>query len=185
MDYSHDDAGLARQPIGYWSWAAHEATVTHIRAALAEHGLTQPPWWVINQLIGAAEDGRDRAELAAFLGGYLDTGTDGIEAAVDKLLDRELITQDDGARLRLTPEGRGGGGGAGGPRGGRGGGGAGRGGGGGGPPGGGGPAGAGGPRGGAGARAEIHEGIPDEEFVAALKVLQRMIRNVGGRAWHE
>ncbi|MGW7476447.1 MarR family transcriptional regulator, partial [Streptomyces cyaneofuscatus] len=35
------------------------------------------------------------------------------------------------------------------------------------------------------ARAEIHEGIPDEEFVAALKVLQRMIRNVGGRAWHE
>ncbi|NEE08899.1 MarR family transcriptional regulator, partial [Streptomyces sp. SID7499] len=39
MNYSHDDAGLARQPIGYWSWAAHEATVTHIRSALAEHGL--------------------------------------------------------------------------------------------------------------------------------------------------
>lgn len=105
MDYSHDDAGLARQPIGYWSWAAHEATVTHIRAALAEHGLTQPPWWVMNQLIGAAEDGRGRAEVVTLLGGYLDTGTDGIEAAVDKLLDRELITQDDGARLRLTPEG--------------------------------------------------------------------------------
>ncbi|MEU0378283.1 MarR family winged helix-turn-helix transcriptional regulator [Streptomyces cyaneofuscatus] len=153
MDYSHDDAGLARQPIGYWSWAAHEATVTHIRAALAEHGLTQPPWWVINQLVEAEEDGHGRAELAAFLGGYLDTGADGIEAAVDELLDRGLITQDDGARLRLTPEGqalrdrafarvmR--------------------------------------------AREEIHEGIPDEEFVAALKVLQRMIRNVGGRAWHE
>lgn len=105
MDYSHDDAGLARQPIGYWSWAAHEATVTHIRAALAEHGLTQPPWWVINQLIGAEEDGRGRAELAAFLGGYLDTGADGIEAAVGELLDRGLITQDDGARLRLTPRG--------------------------------------------------------------------------------
>ncbi|MET8177146.1 MarR family transcriptional regulator, partial [Streptomyces clavifer] len=27
-------------------------------------------------------------------------------------------------------------------------------------------------------------GIPDEDFVAALKVLQRMIHNVGGRAWH-
>ncbi|MFD3971400.1 MarR family winged helix-turn-helix transcriptional regulator [Streptomyces cyaneofuscatus] len=153
MDYSHDDAGLARQPIGYWSWAAHEATVTHIRAALAEHGLTQPPWWVINQLIGAEEDGRDRAELAAFLGGYLNTGADGIEAAVDELLGRGLVTQDDGARLRLTPEGR------------------------------------------AlreqtyarvvRAREEIHEGVSDEEFVAALKVLQRMIHNVGGTAWHE
>ncbi|MFD3413123.1 MarR family winged helix-turn-helix transcriptional regulator [Streptomyces cyaneofuscatus] len=153
MDYSHDDAGLARQPIGYWSWAAHEATVTHIRAALAEHGLTQPPWWVINQLVEAEEDGRGRAELAAFLGGYLDTGADGIEAAADELLDRGLITQDDGSRLRITPEGR------------------------------------------AlrdraftrvvRAREEIHEGVTDEEFVAALKVLQRMIHNVGGKAWHE
>lgn len=153
MDYSHDDAGLARQPIGYWSWAAHDATVTHIRAALAEHGLTQPPWWVINQLVGTEEDGRDRAEVVTFLSGYLDTGADGIEAAVDELLGRDLITRDDAARLRITPEGR------------------------------------------AlrdrafarvaRARAEIHEGIADEEFVAALKVLQRMIHNVGGKAWHE
>ncbi|MER6192477.1 MarR family winged helix-turn-helix transcriptional regulator [Streptomyces cyaneofuscatus] len=153
MNYSHDDAGLARQPIGYWSWAAHEATVTHIRAALAEHGLTQPPWWVINQLVGTEEDGRGRAEVVAFLSGYLDIGADGIEAAVDELLDRALITQDDGARLRITPDGR------------------------------------------AlrdraftrvmRAREEIHEGVTDEEFVAALKVLQRMIHNVGGKAWHE
>ncbi|SCE08849.1 hypothetical protein GA0115244_116864 [Streptomyces sp. DvalAA-19] len=34
------------------------------------------------------------------------------------------------------------------------------------------------------AREEIHAGIPDEESVAALKVLQRMIHNVGGTAWH-
>ncbi|CAM5264633.1 MarR family transcriptional regulator OS=Streptomyces alboniger OX=132473 GN=CP975_21830 PE=4 SV=1 [Streptomyces alboniger] len=33
-------------------------------------------------------------------------------------------------------------------------------------------------------RAEIHEGVPDEEYVRALKVLQRMIHNVGGEAWH-
>ncbi|MEW1614507.1 MULTISPECIES: MarR family winged helix-turn-helix transcriptional regulator [unclassified Streptomyces] len=152
MNYSHDDAGLARQPIGYWSWAAHDATVTHIRAALAEHGLTQPPWWVLNQLADADGDGHGRAELAALLGGYLDTGTDGIETAVDELVERALIAQDDGARLRITAEGR------------------------------------------AlrdrtlvrvaRAREEIHEGIPDEEFVAALKVLQRMIHNVGGKAWH-
>ncbi|MFH8607814.1 MarR family winged helix-turn-helix transcriptional regulator [Streptomyces sp. NPDC018029] len=33
-------------------------------------------------------------------------------------------------------------------------------------------------------RAEIHEGITDEDYVRTLKVLQRMIHNVGGSAWH-
>ncbi|MEU1122526.1 MarR family winged helix-turn-helix transcriptional regulator [Streptomyces sp. NPDC005899] len=151
MDYTHDDAGLARQPIGYWSWAAHEATVTHIRAALAEHGLTQPPWWVLNQLVDADDEGRPRAEVVAMLRGYLNVG-DGLEPEIDTLVAHGLVTQDAADRLRLTPEGhalrekayervaR--------------------------------------------ARAEIHAGIPDEEFVAALKVLQRMIHNVGGNAWH-
>lgn len=153
MNYSHDDAGLARQPIGYWSWAAHQATVTHIRAALAEHGLTQPPWWVLNQLAEADEEGRDRAELVTMLSGYLDTGSDGMEEAVDSLLERGLATQDDRTRLRMTPEG-------------------------------------GVLRDQALARvarasAEIHDGIPEAEFVAALKVLQRMIHNVGGQAWHQ
>ncbi|WP_097871144.1 MarR family winged helix-turn-helix transcriptional regulator [Streptomyces sp. rh34] len=152
MDYSHDDAGLARQPIGYWSWAAHEATVTHIRSALAEHGLTQPPWWVLNQLDTAGEEGRGRAELVTMLSGYLDTGADGMEEAVESLLERGLVTEDSGAGLRMPPEGRA-------------------------------------LREKAYARvsrasAEIHEGIPEAEFVAALKVLQRMIHNVGGKAWH-
>ncbi|RNG16647.1 MarR family winged helix-turn-helix transcriptional regulator [Streptomyces botrytidirepellens] len=31
-------------------------------------------------------------------------------------------------------------------------------------------------------RSEIHEGITDEEYAAALTILQRMIRNVGGTA---
>ncbi|MGW2598241.1 MarR family winged helix-turn-helix transcriptional regulator [Streptomyces klenkii] len=31
-------------------------------------------------------------------------------------------------------------------------------------------------------RAEMHEGVSDEEYAAALSVLQRMIRNVGGDA---
>ncbi|MFE4452097.1 MarR family winged helix-turn-helix transcriptional regulator [Streptomyces sp. NPDC056796] len=151
MDYSHDDAGLARQPIGYWSWAAHEATVTHIRAALAEHGLTQPPWWVLNQLTEAGGPGRPRAEVVAVLRGYLNTG-EALGPEIDALVAQGMVTEDPGAGLRLTPAGhalrtaaservdR--------------------------------------------ARAEIHAGIPDEEFVAALKVLQRMIHNVGGRAWH-
>ncbi|PCG87548.1 transcriptional regulator [Streptomyces sp. WZ.A104] len=152
MDYSHDDAGLARQPIGYWSWAAHMATVTHIRAALAEHGLTQPPWWVLNQLNDAGEEGRERGELVTMLSGYLETGADGMEEAVEGLLRQGLVTEDSGTRLRMTAEGRA-------------------------------------LRDKAFARVsrastEIHEGIPEGEFVAALKVLQRMIHNVGGKAWH-
>ncbi|MGH3312692.1 MAG: MarR family winged helix-turn-helix transcriptional regulator [Streptomyces sp.] len=33
-------------------------------------------------------------------------------------------------------------------------------------------------------RARIHAGITDEEYIRTLKVLQRMIHNVGGHAWH-
>jgi MarR family transcriptional regulator, organic hydroperoxide resistance regulator len=33
-------------------------------------------------------------------------------------------------------------------------------------------------------RAQIHAGVPDDEYVTTLKVLQRMIHNVGGTAWH-
>ncbi|MEU8624302.1 MarR family winged helix-turn-helix transcriptional regulator [Streptomyces sp. NPDC048669] len=150
-DYSHDDEGLAKQPIGYWSWAAHTATVGHIRSALAEHGLTQPRWWVLNQLADADETGRPRAEVVTMLRGYLGVG-DGLEPEIDTLIDQALITQDAGTRLRLTSSGhelrtR---------------------------------AYAGVTR----ASEEIHDGIPPEEFVRTLKVLQRMIHNVGGKAWH-
>ncbi|MFJ4901931.1 MarR family winged helix-turn-helix transcriptional regulator [Streptomyces sp. NPDC088727] len=151
MDYSHDDEGLARQPIGYWSWAVHTATVGHIRSALAEHGLTQPRWWVLSQLADADDSGRPRAEVVDLLRGYLDVGDD-MEPEVDALIDQALITQDAGTRLRLTPEGSE-------------------------------------LRTRAYARvsraiAEIHDGIPPEEFVRTMKVLQRMIHNVGGKAWH-
>ncbi|MFG2920718.1 MarR family winged helix-turn-helix transcriptional regulator [Streptomyces sp. NPDC048305] len=151
MDYSHDDAGLARQPIGYWSWAAHRAAVTHIRTALAEVGLTQPPWWVLNQLVDEDERGRPRAEVVATLRGYLDVG-DALEPEIDTLVARGLVTETPDTRLRLTEEGHA-------------------------------------LRGEAAERvgralADIHAGITDEEYVAALKVLQRMIHNVGGTAWH-
>ncbi|MFD9426040.1 MULTISPECIES: MarR family winged helix-turn-helix transcriptional regulator [unclassified Streptomyces] len=151
MDYSHDDAGLAKQPIGYWSWAAHKATVTHIRAALSEQGLTQPRWWVLNQLADADETGRVREEVVTMLKGYLDVG-DGMEPEVDTLIEHGLVTQAPDTRLRLTAEGRA-------------------------------------VRERAVVRvtrasAEIHTDIPTEEYVAALKVLQRMIHNVGGKAWH-
>jgi DNA-binding MarR family transcriptional regulator len=152
MEYSHDDAGLARQPIGYWSWAAHNSVVTHIRAALAELGLSQPQWWILSQLVDHPE-GRPRTDVVDILEGYLDVGAT-LEGEIDALAARSLITLDDGdKRLRITDEGR--------------------------------------------AlqkttatrqqalRAEIHADITDEEYVRTLKVLQRMIHNTGGQAWHE
>lgn len=33
-------------------------------------------------------------------------------------------------------------------------------------------------------REQAHDGISDEEYLVTLKVLQRMIHNVGGEAWH-
>ncbi|THC53136.1 MarR family winged helix-turn-helix transcriptional regulator [Streptomyces sp. A1499] len=149
--YSHADADLANQPIGYWSSAAGSAVVHHIRTMLAEMGLTQPQWWIVNQLVDAPE-GRSRDEVVAVLRGYLDTGDGALLHDVSALHDRGLITEDAAGRIALTEEGR--------------------------------------------AlwsrtagrqqkvRAEIHEGITDEEYIGALKVLQRMIHNVGGAAWH-
>ncbi|MFI6471272.1 MarR family winged helix-turn-helix transcriptional regulator [Streptomyces sp. NPDC050516] len=146
--YSHDDAGLAAQPIGYWSRAASDAVVTRIRGMLAELGLAQPQWWVLHQ----ASTGRTRAEAVAVLQGYLAMGAPVIEDAIDELAARALLTQTPSKPLELTDTGRelyer------------------------------------------AAARQRetrelIHAGITDEEYVRALKVLQRMIHNVDGKAWH-
>ncbi|WP_326596815.1 MarR family transcriptional regulator [Streptomyces sp. NBC_01803] len=147
--YSHSDADLAGQPIGYWSWAAHKAVVTSIRAALAEYGLTQPRWWVLGQL-GLADDGRTRDELYDTLHGYLDVG-EALHGEIDALAAAGLIAADDG-RFRLTA-------------------------------------------GGETVRAKaavsvrgvldrVHRNVTDEEYVTTLKVLQRMIQNVDGEAWH-
>jgi len=150
MEYSHSDTELIRQPIGYWSWAAHEAVVTYIREGLSEFGLSQPAWWILNQVRDGGEDGRTRDEVRAVLQGYLDAGA-ALEPEMDALLDRGLLTTT-AQRLHLTPEGR--------------------------------------------AlrdraaqrqltmRERIHDGIPDEDYVATLKVLQRMIHNTNGKAWH-
>ncbi|GAA3061180.1 hypothetical protein FHS39_001163 [Streptomyces olivoverticillatus] len=149
MEYSHDDAGLVSQPIGYWSWAASDAVVTYIRTELSQFGVTQPQWWVLNQVM-SGENGRTREQVTAVLKGYLGVG-DALGPEIDGLLEEGLLVLDD-ERLRLTTEGRdlqrriaerqr-------------------------------------------GIRGVVHDGIDDEEYVRTLKVLQRMIHNVGGKAWH-
>lgn len=149
MEYSHSDAELVKQPIGYWGWAASKAVVTYIRAGLAEHGISQPQWWVLGQV--ATSGNRTREGVTAVLRGYLDVG-DALGPEMDALADRGLIRTDDEGRMHLTPEGE--------------------------------------------AvfrqcaerqtamRKQIHDGVTDEEYLTTLKVLQRMIHNVGGEAWH-
>ncbi|MEV0118111.1 MarR family winged helix-turn-helix transcriptional regulator [Streptomyces sp. NPDC050844] len=148
--YSHSDEELINQPIGYWATAAGEAVVHHIRTMLAEAGLTQPQWWILNQI--NTPDGRDKAEVVATLRGYLSVGDNSLHHNISALHDRALLTEDTDGRLRITDEGRR-------------------------------------LRDDTAARqqktrAEIHEGITDEEYIRTLKVLQRMIHNVGGEAWH-
>jgi DNA-binding MarR family transcriptional regulator len=104
VEYSHDDAELIKQPIGYWSWAAYRAVVTRTRAALAELGLTQPQWWVLAQLARAGTT-RTRDELTRLLAPYLDTGTDAVTADIGELVARGRLAEDAEGRLALTAEG--------------------------------------------------------------------------------
>jgi hypothetical protein len=150
MEYSHSDTELVMQPIGYWSSAACKAVVTNIRAGLARFDVTQPQWWVLNQ-VATSENGRTREEVTAVLQGYLDVGA-ALGPEMDALLDRGLLVLDNENRLQLTAEGdtihrqcaeRQ-----------------------------------------TAMREQVHSGITDEEYLVTLKVLQRMIHNVGGEAWH-
>ncbi|MFF4950508.1 MarR family winged helix-turn-helix transcriptional regulator [Streptomyces chattanoogensis] len=141
---------LAAQPVAYWTWAASQTLLRHIRAAMARADISQPQWWALNH-VDAAERGLTRAEVRARLDAFLgELGPDATGHAVDGLLHRGWLGADGEGRLTLTEAGR---------------------------------------EAKArtktlvdGLRAEIHAGITDEEYVAALGVLQRMIRNVGGSA---
>jgi hypothetical protein len=102
MQFSHPDDELVRQPIGYWSWAAYSSVVGHIRKALATVGLTQPQWWVLNQL-GDPAGVHSRDGLTQLLRGYLDVG-DQLQIDINELIARRLIV-DDGAGLTMTADG--------------------------------------------------------------------------------
>ncbi|MER5730108.1 MarR family winged helix-turn-helix transcriptional regulator [Streptomyces sp. NPDC002138] len=152
MEYSHDDAELIRQPIGYWSWAAYDAVVSRTRGALVQIGTSQPQWWVLAQVARAGEV-KSRAEVIETLRGYLTVGAEAVSEEIDTTIALGWITQDPEGYLGLTAAGRT-----------------------------------------FYERAaalqddlwrERHAGISDEEYRTTLKVLQRFIHNVGGRAWHQ
>jgi DNA-binding MarR family transcriptional regulator len=138
----------ATQPVGYWTWVAHQAVVRHLRGALAGVDVTQPQWWVLKDIAGE-EVPRTRAELGQALAVHLDSGAEEIGRAVDTLVAREWLRVGEDGRVYVTEAGR------------------------------------------AGTRravevlgrvrAEIHEGVSEEDYAVTLDVLRRMIRNLGGR----
>jgi hypothetical protein len=92
MKFSHSDDELVKQPIGYWSWAAHTSVVDYIRKSLATVGITQPQWWVLNQL-GDPAGVHTREGLTRLPKGYLNVG-DQLQADIDDLIARNLIVDD-------------------------------------------------------------------------------------------
>ncbi|MFD8776183.1 MarR family winged helix-turn-helix transcriptional regulator [Streptomyces sp. NPDC059916] len=105
MEYSHSDAELIEQPIGYWAWAAYKAVVTRIRGALAEKGTSQPQWWVLAQ-VARADRIKNRAEVSETLSGYLDAGEAVLAEEIDATIAHGWITEDAEGRLSLTPAGK-------------------------------------------------------------------------------
>ncbi|MGC9381740.1 MarR family winged helix-turn-helix transcriptional regulator [Streptomyces sp. MH13] len=105
MQYSHPDAELIQQPIGYWSWAAYKAVVTRIRAALTEIGTSQPQWWILAQ-VARADTPKTRDEVSRLLRNYLDTGPETMESEIDATIAQGWIARTSDEHLTLTPEGR-------------------------------------------------------------------------------
>ncbi|WP_327738366.1 MarR family winged helix-turn-helix transcriptional regulator [Streptomyces nojiriensis] len=106
MEYSHEDAELIRQPIGYWSWAAYDAVVSRTRGALAGLGTTQPQWWILSRVALAGDEVRTREGVTETLRGYLAVGGEALSEEMDTVIVQGWITQDAEGRLAMTPEGR-------------------------------------------------------------------------------
>ncbi|WP_328474138.1 MarR family transcriptional regulator [Actinoplanes sp. NBC_00393] len=146
------DAELAGQPAAYWTGVAYESLIAFTRARQAEHGYTQPQFWLLRHLSPSdlSPDGQGRTvdELRHEMRSYL-RAEDDLAAEAEVLVDRGWLRLDgDDGRLWITeageaarvelkgyaPE----------------------------------------------IRRQIHEGIDDADYVVALKVLQRLIGNTQG-----
>ncbi|MBT2400261.1 MarR family transcriptional regulator [Streptomyces sp. ISL-100] len=146
------DAELAQQPIAYWTDVAHKEILAFIRRELAELGMSQPQYWTLRHLSvnDLSEDGEGR------------TVEELTEAMRDYLAPQDDLVPDtedlvvrgwltrDATTGRLTIT----------------------------------------EAGEAGrrrvkdhvpaVRAKIHDGINARDYVTTIKVLRRMMRNVGG-----
>jgi hypothetical protein len=145
------DAELAAQPAAYWTGVANEALVAFTRARQAEHGYTQPQFWLLRNLsahdLSPDGQGRTPTELRDAMRGYL-RPEDDLAAEADVLLAAGLLGRDAAGRLWITEAGE--------------------------------AARLRWKAHAPAIRARIHEGIDDADYATTVRVLQRMIRNTGG-----
>lgn len=145
------DAELAGQPAAYWTGVAYEALISFTRARQAEHGYTQPQFWLLRNLSenDISRDGRGMTvpELRQAMSSYL-RPEDDLTAEADVLLKRGWLRRDADERLWITEAGE--------------------------------QARVDLKKHAPAIRAAIHDGIDDADYVTALKVLRQMIRNTGG-----
>ncbi|MBB1242316.1 winged helix-turn-helix transcriptional regulator [Streptomyces durbertensis] len=150
MRYSHEDGQLVKQPVGYWTWAANKTLMAYVRGRLAAIGITQPQWWVLHQVL-LSGGGATRDEVVAAQRDNLDVGA-GLVQDIDLLVERGLLVEEVGVEEeggRLRITDEGR------------------------------------ELHGRAARTQqesrekVHAGISDEEYLATLKVLQRMMHNAG------
>lgn len=146
----YSDAELAQQPVGYWTGAAHEAVIRYIGGEHAKAGVTQRHWMTLNALL-RSEGGLSRQEVTDALSRYM-TPQIGDVSSYPAVLD-DLVDRgwlSEGPDGRLTLTGSGHAG-----------------------------------RARVAERAEsvrahLHQGVTDEEYVTAVKVLRRITANAGG-----
>lgn len=152
MSTNHlSDSELAAQPVAYWARLAYEATIGFIRTQQAEHGFTQPQFWLLRHLSiqDISPDGRamSLAELGEAMQTFL-REEDDLEAESATLLERGWLRRDGGGRLQITDEGE--------------------------------AARLRMKEAGPAIRERLHAGIDDADYVTTMKVLRRMISNTGG-----
>lgn len=144
------DAELAAQPAAYWTGVAHEALIAFTRARQAEHGFTQPQYWLLRNLskndLSPDGHGMTVPELQQAMSSYI-RPEDDLYAEAEVLLERGWLTRDDEGRLCITAAGD--------------------------------EARAGLKQHAPAIRDRIHQGIDDADYVTTVKVLQQMIRNTG------
>jgi hypothetical protein len=146
----YTDAELVDHPIGYWTGAAHEAIIRYINDEQGKLGVTQRHWMTLNRL-ARSDGGLTREEVTAGLGRYM-TPQIGDVSTYPAVLD-DLLGRgwiSAAADGRLTLT----------------------------------------EDGHAGLarlvehvapiRGHLHQGITDEEYVVAIKVLRRVTVNAGG-----
>ncbi|WP_217238474.1 MarR family transcriptional regulator [Streptomyces sp. AC555_RSS877] len=144
------DTELSAQPAAYWTGMAYEALIAFTRARQAEHGFTQPQYWLLRNLskndLSSDGHGMTIPELKQSMNSYI-RPEDDLGAEAEVLLERGWLSRDGEGRLWITSAGD--------------------------------EARAGLKQHAPAIRDQIHRGIDDADYVTTLKVLQQMIRNTG------